>query len=729
MLTRSFEIKIALLGNVSAGKTTVLNALFRDKYSEVSMKRTTAGINYFRLHSSLTPNVQDDDDLSSSESSVSPMKMRSAKSTLKEISGDNVKLRMGDEVQEKFFDIQLNKDLVPMRKDTKLVVVDVPGINEANVINKYKDYVTEKWDAFDCVIVVMDARLGVNTEDQVSLLNFVKEQCKKKDVPVIILCNKVDDPEDEEQAELVKEARKEVQKIFGVGCREKALEMIVLNKKDYTREKLSPAFIPVSAIHAYIHQSASLMSREAFASFDKDLIEKLGREQIGRRRWSRLSEEKKLDEAFKVIKEGHQDGIKDSNFDKLLAVLGHFLGGDQAQQRLIEQQISTALGALSKHPLPTEGITSVIQALYEKRKLLRVSASGTNLHTIGDLVNSFWNSYEKLVNEAFDRFESEFPAGIHLLAEPMKDLVSYHKLVCLTDWDDTSDHVIEKMKALVHRFVTALLKLQDKDRVANGWDSPTGGSFRTMTKLTPHDWANVWGSFLLLSYNKIFCECFGQEKIVFERLVQDAHHWSQRCLNNTNMGRCPSCKRELSTARGTQDPCCTSCCFVYAEIPVQHANTSRYCSGCQYNHVVIGQQCRNCGKTFQYKKPLDKIAPFAPKYDADGQLLPFQPGPLVMQLSITIPEQFSDTSHVAHIAWKFCDFVESLNHKQHPSQQAGGVTEDSEESWSEVMSKSDEVLVSASTQTSCEPSDGDSSQCSKRTLSRSQKKKAAAGTA
>jgi len=243
-----------------------------------------------------------------------------------------------------------------------MVIVDIPGIYEANAINKYKDYVSEKWDTFDCVIVVMDARLGVNTEDQVSLLNFVQEQLKKKDVPVIILCNKVDDPDDEEHAKLVKEARNEVEKIFDVGCRSEALQMILKATKDPSapltpNEKLSPAFIPLSAIHAYIHQSASLMSREAFASFDKDLVEKLGREQIGRHHWSRMSEVERFDEAFKVIKEGHQDGLQDSNFDKLLMVLSHFLGGDQAQQGIIEKQISTALGALSKLPFPTEGIS------------------------------------------------------------------------------------------------------------------------------------------------------------------------------------------------------------------------------------------------------------------------------------------------------------------------------------------------------------------------------------
>jgi GTPase SAR1 family protein len=46
----TFEIKVALLGYVSAGKSTVLNAMLQGKYSEVAMRRTTAGVNLFRIH-------------------------------------------------------------------------------------------------------------------------------------------------------------------------------------------------------------------------------------------------------------------------------------------------------------------------------------------------------------------------------------------------------------------------------------------------------------------------------------------------------------------------------------------------------------------------------------------------------------------------------------------------------------------------------------------------------
>lgn len=50
--TSSFDIRVAVLGYVSAGKSTVLNALLQGKYTEVAMRRTMAGVNSFRNVSS-----------------------------------------------------------------------------------------------------------------------------------------------------------------------------------------------------------------------------------------------------------------------------------------------------------------------------------------------------------------------------------------------------------------------------------------------------------------------------------------------------------------------------------------------------------------------------------------------------------------------------------------------------------------------------------------------------
>jgi len=92
------------------------------------MKRTTAGINFFRVHSNPEAN---------SENSSSS-RTRPAKSILQEISDDNEKFRQSEdiEIHEKLLEIEVQKELVPSRKDTNLVFADIPGINEANVGNK-----------------------------------------------------------------------------------------------------------------------------------------------------------------------------------------------------------------------------------------------------------------------------------------------------------------------------------------------------------------------------------------------------------------------------------------------------------------------------------------------------------------------------------------------------------------------------------------------------------------
>lgn len=50
--------------------------------------------------------------------------------------------------------------------------------------------------------------------------------------------------------------------------------------------QVPPVFIPISAVYAFIRQSESFISLEQFQAFDKELIEILGLDQIGRRRWN-----------------------------------------------------------------------------------------------------------------------------------------------------------------------------------------------------------------------------------------------------------------------------------------------------------------------------------------------------------------------------------------------------------------------------------------------------------
>ena len=194
------------------------------------MRRTTAAINMFRISTRKQETTEEDttaDDMQTggSQTTGEPQK---ASSTLKETIADNKILRTSNVIKEKTFDIQLDEPLCEMRPDTSLVVVDVPGLNEAGSSDMYKGYVDQQWDTYDCVVVIMDAEKGVNTDEQVSLLEFVKrKQQTSKDIPVIVLCNKVDDPSNEEIAVMVNEVREKVEEVFNVDCCSAALEKIL----------------------------------------------------------------------------------------------------------------------------------------------------------------------------------------------------------------------------------------------------------------------------------------------------------------------------------------------------------------------------------------------------------------------------------------------------------------------------------------------------------------------
>ena len=105
-----------------------------------------------------------------------------------------------------------------------LIFILFSGLNEARTQQKYKYYVAKNWDKFDCVVVVLDGRQGVNTEEQIDLLRFIEQQRQtNKDISVIVAFNKVDDPEDTEQSLLIKEARTEVERIFNIASTEQVI--------------------------------------------------------------------------------------------------------------------------------------------------------------------------------------------------------------------------------------------------------------------------------------------------------------------------------------------------------------------------------------------------------------------------------------------------------------------------------------------------------------------------
>jgi GTPase SAR1 family protein len=475
MISPAFEIKVALLGHVSVGKTTVLNALFQEQFGEVSMKRTTAGINNFRVLSGTTTkkakkrkHTADEDGVIELDSAMSSdedddsvvVPSVTAKQTLAEIIQDNQVLRQSKMIQEKSFDVKLDEPLVEMRNDTHLVLIDIPGINEAHSHQLYLDYVKKSWDGFDCVIVVIDANSGANTQEQVNLLSLVKQYTDEiKDVPVIVLCNKVDNPNNKELIGLVKEARQEVERIFGVDDRERALVQTLSGGAFRGDRKANPFFIPVSAENAFLYRLVSRVKFGDYNRIENSHLEKIGYKECGENMWPELSEKEKHEHVYKVVNDPkkYKSRIEKSNFDKVLKALDFFLGGDLKQEAIIEKQVNVALSKLSIG----DGLVDNLCKIYDHSTALGKPTS--------QLKDKFWTFFTESKELAFSKLMADVKE-VHRLHTPMAELVQYaktlHQKVHLSSTDiavKEADYgrILQEMKELLRRQFQLVMGKED----------------------------------------------------------------------------------------------------------------------------------------------------------------------------------------------------------------------------------------------------------------------------
>jgi GTP-binding protein EngB required for normal cell division len=623
--TDKFEIRVALLGYVSVGKTTVLNAIFRDKFSEVAMKRTTAGINFFRV-------INADAELSAGQTSPtlrsamkSATKAKKAAETLREIQAMNRKLRLFGTIEEKWFDIELDdgEPLCEMRDDTSLVLVDIPGINEAETNNIYSKYVDEHWSEFDCVVVVMDARQGVNTDQQVNLLKLVQRNLgTKKRMPTIILFNKVDDPDDAEQANLVREAQTKVSQLFTVPFGEKTSRRAT--KKPKLDSKTDPIFLATSANHAFFYRTASLITYSQFkAKFGQEIIECIGKLEVGRHHWKSLTLEKKYRAVYNAVckDSDYKERLEATNFDKFLKALSLSVGGEEEQRKLLEAQVDVAIRSMGN----THITVPILQSVYNKSTVLGKS--------VNPLQMAFWSHYNAKKRQALTDLENKF--NVERLGDIADLLSTYYTFMKEVDWNEEKVKLREETCGLVREQVGVIVNKQDIDHALKALEivntkftcSPCRIREKQLPRnfapaqgweqLSVHGWNAIFRSILLVSARKDFADSFAQEMVLIGQLNDK---FASR-LGSSNGCLCNQCK------------------------PVgyhYHLNNAyQMCSKCH------ASSHRGCEKYL----PMNK---WDVKYSAGNFNVVIPPG------GLAIPASVSDKKHWGHVACKCCTLLEGL---------------------------------------------------------------------
>lgn len=128
----------------------------------------------------------------------------------------------------------------------------------------------------------------------------------------------------------------------------------------------------------------------------------------------------------------------------------------------------------------------------------------------------------------------------------------------------------------------------------------------TWGRLSPLDFCTIANSILLLSYNKHFCKVFGPEKVRLESIVHEFNDLKSRVSKRLDN------ERVLSGQERTA-----------------HAWFCDYTQG---------------------------------TYDAlTGEFVAKYPEKYEMVAQIEMPNSLSDPTHWGHLAWLFCEFMDSLD--------------------------------------------------------------------
>lgn len=180
------NIHIAILGPVSAGKSTFLNSLFSNTFSDMKRKKTTMLPQIYKTTS--------DKAIIHSTDEIYQMNHESNERILK-LREEN-KYTQTD-FKELVYNVAPIPDFINLPDKTATYsILDMPGLNCGGGDNMYFNYIQSISKDIDIYILVFDINSGLNTTDEVNILTMIaKEIEKNKHGFVHIIINKCDDVE------------------------------------------------------------------------------------------------------------------------------------------------------------------------------------------------------------------------------------------------------------------------------------------------------------------------------------------------------------------------------------------------------------------------------------------------------------------------------------------------------------------------------------------------------
>ena len=249
---KRFNINIAICGPVSAGKSTLLNALFVSQFSEIKAKNRLIN-----------------------------------QKLIKKTENQEV-ITLNDIEEVKYLVPRVNNLVrtINFKQDVYLTFYDIPGLNDSRTKQVYFEYFNKNFSKFDIVIFMVDIYSALNTSDEIDILeSIVKNSINSENTKLIVLANKCDD--------LFFDSHKKIKLDEELTEMLDQIKTTVKQKIQQLNPELEYDIIPISSENSYIYR---MYSQNPECELDLKHLNKFGFNEYGKTRWNNFSDQKKKEE-------------------------------------------------------------------------------------------------------------------------------------------------------------------------------------------------------------------------------------------------------------------------------------------------------------------------------------------------------------------------------------------------------------------------------------------------
>mgnify|MGYP003705798921 CR=1 FL=1 len=344
------QINVAIVGSVSVGKSTLLNTIFAETYSDCKHKRTT-----------MTPQIYYESSKFKGQSKLNKeirAQNTEINTNLNEKSEKGEAITM-DDIKETHHIVSKIHEFSELEKNIYLTIYDIPGLNDVHTKDLYFKYMSDNFHKFDIIIFVVDIHSSLNTSDENDILVKILAHCKTNSDKfgihnkLIILGNKCDDMyfADDNETLVLEEELSEMKQ---------QLETFVKQKVDSIFPTIDYTILPISSEDSYIYR---VYSRNKKLDLDIKYINKFGQNEYGKTRWNRLPESRKKTLMSELLgKINIEETLKVTGFNGFRDTLNRYLSKEN-QKIFVNNHLSQGIQLINGNT--NIDISADIQKFYD----------------------------------------------------------------------------------------------------------------------------------------------------------------------------------------------------------------------------------------------------------------------------------------------------------------------------------------------------------------------------